>query len=259
MPIPAELRRALSVVAVSGTAVLFTMATGLAAAGSAAIALRWLPAGLLVWTFVVWQCHRKLHHNHSETAAALYPSLGHGTLVTLFRGLLIAATAGFLTITGTNAFTMLTWVPAILYTAAALGDALDGHLARRQRQTTRLGAELDTTLDALGLLVAPLLAVLLGKLHFSYLLVSAAYYLFQAGQRWRQSRGRPLHPLPPSRLRRHLAGLQMAVVAASLWPPLPEHVTRPLGFVAMLPLLAGFCRDWLYVSGRLGSGREHTA
>jgi CDP-diacylglycerol--glycerol-3-phosphate 3-phosphatidyltransferase len=208
---------------------------------------------------VIWQCHRRLHRNRSTVDDMPHVTLGHGTHTTLLRGLLIAATAGFLVTIGTGARPLLPFVPAALYTAAALGDGLDGYLARRQQHTTQLGAELDTTLDALGLLVAPLLAVLYGKLHASYLLVSVAYYLFQWGIHWRVTHDRPVYPLPPSRLRRHLAGLQMAVVAAALWPPLPEALTRPLGVVFMLPLLIGFCRDWLHVSGMRGSGRGPTA
>ncbi|MDX1267075.1 MAG: CDP-alcohol phosphatidyltransferase family protein, partial [Oceanisphaera sp.] len=169
------------------------------------------------------------------------------------------ATAGFLTILPLQASTGLLYLPAVLYTVAAALDGLDGFVARRQQQTTRLGTELDTALDAFGLLIAPLFAVFTGKLPVVYLLVSVAYYLFQWGIRWRRQRRRPVYALPPSQIRRYLAGAQMVLVALALWPPLPGALTQWVGLVLMIPLLIGFCRDWLHVSGRLGVRREPAA
>lgn len=260
MPVtPPELQRELLHLTALGGALLLALAAGLAALEGPVFALRWLPASLACWAFVIWQGRVRLHRNRSTVDDALYHTLGHGTRITLLRGLLIAATAGFLGTVTMQVSPALLFLPALLYTAAALGDALDGYLARRQQHTTRLGAELDTELDALGLLVAPLLAILYGKLHVSYLLVSVAYYLFRWGIAWRRRHDRPVHPLPPSRVRRHLAGLQMALVAAALWPPLPAGVTRALGVVLMLPLLIGFWRDWLHASGRRATARDTAA
>lgn len=223
------------------------------------MALRWLLASLACWGFVLWQCHNRLHLNRSLVDDKYYTTLGHGNRITLLRGLLIAATAGFLTNIHIEVSPWLLYAPAALYSMAVFGDWLDGYMARRQQQATRLGVELDTVLDAFGLLIVPLLAILYGKLHLSYFLVSIAYYLFQLGIGWRQWRGLPVYPLPPSILRRHLAGIQMALVAIALWPPLPADMTRVLGVALMIPLLLGFCRDWLYVSGRLGVDSGHPA
>lgn len=251
-----HLRRELGQSAALGAAVLVATAWSLTVNVGMAMATSWGLIALLCWGFVLWQCRKRLHLNHAKANEPLYPTLGHGNRITLMRGWLIAATAGFLPLPHANLNPWLMFVPAALYTAAALGDALDGYVARRQQQTTRLGAELDTVLDAFGLLVAPLLAVFYGKLHISYLLVSMAYYLFQGGIYWRARHSRAVFPLPPSRLRRPLAGLQMALVAAALWPPLPAEWTRALGLILMMPLLLGFCRDWLHVSGRLGAHPE---
>ncbi len=256
MPIPPELKRELLYVAVLGAAVLIAMASTLAALEGWRFALRWLPAGLACWGFIVWQCHGRLHLNRNTVDDALYPTLGPGTRVTLLRGRLIAALAGFLATAGLATRPLTLFLPALLYTMAVLGDGLDGFLARRHKRTTQLGAEFDTALDALGLVVAPVLAVLHGKLHVSYLLVSVAFYLFQWGIAWRERQCRPVYALPPKRLRPVLAGSQMMLVAAALWPPLPAEMTRPLGMVVMLPLLVGFWIDWLHVSGRRGAGRE---
>jgi len=249
-----ELRR----IAVAGLVLLLAAALGFAVALGPGFALGWVLAGLGCWGFVLWHCQKRLPRNRSAEDAAWLTTLGTATHVTLLRGLLIAATAGFLTTPLSSASPILLTIPAVLYTLAAIGDALDGYLARRLRQTTLLGAELDMVLDALGLLIAPLLAILTGKLHVSYLLVSLAYYAFQGGIHWRRRHDRPVYPLPPSRLRRQLAGWQMVVVAAALWPPLPAALTQPLGVLFMTPLLIGFCRDWLAVSGRLGASR-HTS
>ncbi len=254
--VPDELHREWRQLALLGVGVLAAMAVVLSVVEELTVGLYWLLVGLACWKFVLWQCYKRLHLNCSSDSGRCYASLGSGNRITLLRGLFIAATAGFLAIAQGEVRPWLLYVPAVLYTMAALGDWLDGYMARRQQQTTRLGAELDTVLDAFGLVVAPLLAVLYDKLHLSYLLVSIAYYLFQWGIHWRQSRGKPVYPLPPSQMRRYLAGVQMALVAIALWPPLPVDVTRLLGIALMIPLLLGFCRDWLYVSGRIGVGRE---
>lgn len=247
-------------VAILGVSLLLVSATLLSGLEDAQISLRWLLVALACWSFVLWQCRKRLHLNCSSPDAPggprRYATLGQGNFITLFRGLLISALAGFLLVPPADIRPWLLYAPAWLYSAAALGDLLDGLMARHQQHTTRLGAELDTALDALGLLVAPLLAIAYGKLHVSYLLVSFAYYLFQCGMTWRRRRGLPVYSLPPSRLRRYLAGLQMGLVAVALWPPVPYGVTSVLGGVLMLPLLIGFCRDWWYVSGRRGVCRE---
>ncbi len=256
--VPRELRRELLFIALLGAGLLAVSALILNVFDGPAAALQWLLVSLAGWGFVLWQCHKRLPLNESSVNKRFFTTLGAANRITLIRGLFIAATAGFLTFVSTDTLTWLLYVPAALYTLAAVLDGVDGYVARRQQQTTQLGKELDTALDAFGLLIAPLLAVLTGKLAVSYLLVGIAYYLFQWGIRWRQQRDRPVYPLPPSQVRRYLAGLQMALVAIALWPPLPADITRVFGIALMIPLLLGFCRDWLYVSGRLGANREHT-
>ncbi len=254
-------------IALAGVGVLAALSIALIVVLGPDMAMGWLLIALSCWGFVLWQCYRRLHLNRRVDTGEYYRWLGHGNRVTLFRGLLIAATAGFL-IAGGGGFgevafgnmpTGLFYLPAVFYTLAVASDWLDGYMARRQQQTTQLGMELDTVLDAFGLLMVPLLAVLAGKLHISYLLVSVAYYLFQWGISWRQRQGRHVFPLPSSRLRRYLAGIQMALVAIALWPFVPAGMSTGFGIVLMIPFLAGFCRDWLHVSGRLGAGREHSA
>lgn len=203
-----------------------------------------------LWIYCWLQTWRRRDLNRPDMAAPSYGDLGWANRLTLLRGGLIALTGGFLFQSPSG---LAAWMPGILYSVAAILDRIDGWVARRSGRTSLLGRELDTEMDALGLLVAPLLAVTLGKFHWSFLAVSAAYYVFIAGSSWRRQQQLPLYPLPPSVLRRALAGLQMGFVAFVLFPVFPAEVTRVLGAAFMLPILAGFLVDWLAVSGRLKS------
>lgn len=244
-PIARELRR----IAILGVLALGLGGLALSTATGWRQSSHWLLVSLVLWSLVWLQAWQRQELNRPTVDAPPYPDLGIANRLTLMRGLLISATAGFILMP--SATGILPWVAAALYSTAAILDRLDGQVARRSGQPSLLGAELDTVFDALGLLVAPVLAVLTGKIHASYLLVSIAYYLFVAGLRWRQAHGQPVYPLPPSRLRRALAGFQMGYVAVVLWPPFGAAVTVPAGFGFMAPLLLGFWVDWLWVSGRL--------
>ncbi len=212
------------------------------------VAGQWLLQAGLLWRLVVQYIWRRLALNRANAETPLYSNLGWGNRLTILRGLLIALTGGFLFQQQTNAVNVL--LPAILYTLAAILDRLDGYVARRSQQVSLLGNELDITFDALGLVVAPLLAIGLGKLHWSYLMLSVAYYIYQWGLLRRQRRGLPVYTLPPNPLRRTLAGFQMAFIAAVLWPLFSSSLTVIAGIAFMLPVLFGFVVDWLIVSGR---------
>lgn len=162
--------------------------------------------------------------------------------VTLARGILIAALAWFVLV---PLWGIAAWLPGPIYTAAAAADWIDGYLARRRGEATAAGARFDVEIDALGLLVGSLVAVGHGLLPPWYLALGAAYYLFKGGLWLRERLGRPVHR---ERLRRNpyarvFAGLQMALVAVSLYP-----VRRPsLDVVAtllMTPTLVMFAREW---------------
>lgn len=203
-----------------------------------------------LWIYCWLQTWRRRDLNRPDMTAPSYGDLGWANRLTLLRGGLIALTGGFLFQSPSG---LAAWMPGILYSVAAVLDRTDGWVARRSSRTSLLGRELDTEMDALGLLVAPLLAVTLDKFHWSFLAVSAAYYIFIAGLYWRRHRQLSVYPLPPSVLRRTLAGLQMGFVAFVLFPVFPAQVTRVLGVAFMIPILAGFLADWLTVSGRLKS------
>lgn len=211
--------------------------------------LQWLLQAGLLWCWVWWEAWRRHELNRSHVEASPLARLGLANRLTLLRGYLIAFSGGFLFQPAAEGF--IAWLPGLLYGVAAILDRLDGFIARRTQQTTLLGAELDTAFDALGLIVAPLLAVTYGKVHWSYLLLSLAYYIFQWGLHWRRRRGLPLYEILPSQLRRALAGFQMGFVAVALLPWFHASQTLICSLAFMIPALLGFAVDWLVASGRI--------
>ena len=234
-----------------GAAFLVLISTALGFSDSAKLATSFLIISGVCWFYVLANCHRKLHLNYDPKSEKHFQKLGIGNRLTLTRGLLIGATAGFIGTDPSALSKFAVFSPAIFYTVAAIGDALDGYIARVTMQTTQLGSELDNELDAFGLLIAPVLAVLWSKLHFTYLFVSAAFYIFRLGIFFRNRQGKLVYELIPNQFRRRLAGYQMGVVATSLWAPIPAEITKPVGVLLMIPLLIGFLLDWLQVSGRI--------
>jgi CDP-diacylglycerol--glycerol-3-phosphate 3-phosphatidyltransferase len=233
-------------------------------------AIQWAVPTAAAGGFVVWFCRRHLdanHHNanrHDITARAseegsgaegerprTYATLGVANAVTVARGGLFAAVAGFAAVEPAG---RVTWLPAVCYGTGCALDLADGAIARWRGRTTVLGARLDMAVDTLGFLVAPVVAVVWGRLPVWYLSLSAARYLFKAGRGYRRARGRPVYDLPPSAVRRPLAGVQMAFISVALAPVLPGATVRALAAVVLAPSLAVFVRDYLVVSARLSPG-----
>jgi CDP-diacylglycerol--glycerol-3-phosphate 3-phosphatidyltransferase len=179
----------------------------------------------------------------------LHALWGAANRLSLTRGLLIALLAGFLFSPKPGG--ILGWLPPLLYTVLAVLDFFDGYWARKSSTQTRLGELLDQEYDALGILVAVILVVQWRHLPAAFLYLGVIKYMFAGGIAWRSFRGAPVYPLPPSYMRRRLAGFQMGILAVFLWP-----IARPPGTVVAelivgVPLLLGFVRDWLVVSGAL--------
>lgn len=217
--------------------------------------MQWLLQAGVVWLFVLQQTQIRLHLNRPSPTEPHYKTFGWANRLTLLRGGLIALTGGFLF--QPQHAGIFAWLPGVFYLVAAILDRIDGLVARRTGQTSLLGCELDTVFDALGLLVAPLLAVGYGKIHWSYLLLSLAYYIFQWGLRRRSRRGLAIYPILPSKLRRSLAGFQMGFIAAVLLPLFESQQTQVCGFAFMLFVLLGFVLDWQVAVGRI-DGRSPT-
>lgn len=219
---------------------------------STARATRWAAPVVAVLGYELWLVWRGLAAERPRGERAPPAGLGGGNALTIARGLLVALLAGFLLVPRPDG--ALGLLPGALYAASVLLDFLDGRLARRAGGGTALGETLDVEFDALGLLVAPLLAVRYGQLPLPYLAVGVARYAFVGGLRLRRWRGLAVHPLPPSRARRFLAALQMVVASGALLYVVRPPLSTVVAAVAMAPFLAGFLRDWLAVTGRI-SGR----
>lgn len=215
---------------------------------SAAYALRWSLVATLLVVYILGRLWTHLADNHAATRDSLYVELGLANHLSLLRGVLLAFLGGFLF--SPRPVGALAWAAGVLYTTAIVIDYGDGIVARLTNHPSVLGEKLDTELDALGILIAPALGVWWGQLPFWYLLVALAYYLFVLGKWLRTRRGKPVYALPPSAIRRPLAGIQMGFISAVLWPVLTPPFTWWAGTLVMIPFLAGFVRDWLVVSGR---------
>lgn len=220
-------------------------ATGLAALAVVAFHRPSSLAGSLpVWAWCSFLLYRGLPGNRGVNEGEVLSGLGAPVLITLLRGLLVASAAGHLRIAE---------VAAPAYSAAVILDALDGHIARRQNRETLLGSRLDLETDAVGILVATLSGIALGKLPLGYLAIGLARYLFVAGIAARKRAGRPIRDLDPNPVRRYLAGTQMVFLAVALWPQAPEALSKAAAYPFGALTLAMFLRDWLFVSRRSAS------
>lgn len=213
----------------------------------------WLVSAGAVSVYLLWKVWQWLPENR-RSCDTEFPlsTLGIGTVLTLARGVAIASLAGFIFLPYPSG--KLVWIPVILYTMAAIGDALDGLLARRTKHVTTLGVRLDLEVDALSILIGSLLAVLYERLHIWYLAIGFARYLFVLGLWWRTRCGRPVNNLPSSQYRRLVAGFQMGFLTVALCPIVAPAAVKLASIVFAIPTLCGFARDWLVVSARLDTG-----
>jgi CDP-diacylglycerol--glycerol-3-phosphate 3-phosphatidyltransferase len=167
--------------------------------------------------------------------------------LTLLRGLLIAPLAGLLflpPLAGAKA-----WLPAMLYTGAAIADQFDGYLARRTGLATPLGEALDLEFDGLGMLLAVAAAIHVGHLPLAFMAVGLARYGFVIWKAlWSRTRG-GAREIPASMTRRAIAGLEMGFVSAALWPIIPPELATLVGWIFAGPFFLSFGRDAAVVAG----------
>jgi CDP-diacylglycerol---glycerol-3-phosphate 3-phosphatidyltransferase len=208
---------------------------------------RWLLLSALLLLSFSNSLWRGLQYNYRAGETRLSPTLGSGNLLTLLRGFLIAALAGFLIVPRPPG--VLAWLPGSLMVGITVTDLLDGYLARRANQATRLGEMLDMQFDGLSLLVSSSLLVFYRQAPVWFLLVGLARYLFLFGIFARQRMGKPVYELAPSPVRRPFAGVQMGFTAVLLFPLFSPPATHLAAALFALPFLAGFFLDWLVVSG----------
>ncbi|WP_418285111.1 CDP-alcohol phosphatidyltransferase family protein [Halorubrum sp. DTA46] len=205
----------------------------------------WLLGATPVGLYLAAYAGVHLPANRSPSGSGIHPTLGSANAVTLFRGWLVAVLAGTLLSSPEP------WLPASLFVAAALLDAVDGAVARRTRETV-LGARLDGATDALAVLVGSAVAVGAGALPAWYLAAGAVWYAYSGSLWLRRRGGDPIYELPPSRVRRAIGSAQFLVVAVALLPGAGGPILTGGAAVALAVLLASFARDWAAATGRLG-------
>lgn len=212
--------------------------------------LRWGLQALVAITYILFILLRQLGFNRQGSKGQLDASLGAANWITLTRGGLIALLAGFWLQPWpgqAHGAEWTGWVPGIIYIAAALGDALDGWVARLTGNQTPLGEFLDTRIDALGILVATMVAVGYGQLPGFYLSAGLAWYLLRLAVWLRKKTGRPCGDVFGRKGARLMAGLQMAFLGSVLLPLLSPPFTHIVAVLILLPFLAGFLLDWQMV------------
>ena len=221
--------------------------------------------GLAVAAYVDRQLRQHLSDNHRPAEKdRFFPTLGAANWITLTRAFWVIILAGFLPGAILPDYQLLsdfavTWTPGIIYLGVSLADLLDGFIARRGDHETELGKILDIETDAAGLLIASLVAVAYGRLPITYLLVGLAYYIFISGIRMRQRRALSVLTWRSRPYARIIAGCQMGLVAMVLLPLFTPEFSFIAGYLFMTPLLIGFVRDWLVVSGRLPTDGKQQA
>ena len=232
---------------ISGAMAIAAAGISVASGSRTGTGIVWAAAALAIWLYQGAFVARRLGRNHRPTETALLPEFGAGTNTTFLRGWLLACLAGFLVIPRPTG--MLAWTPAVIYVFADLADFLDGYLARISDHATLLGEALDIEFDALGLLTAVAVAIHYSALPIWYLPVGLARYAFILGLWARKRAHKATYPLPQSDSRRPLAGLQMGALSIILIPVLHPPLTTLGGILLAVPLMIGFARDWLVVSG----------
>ncbi|MCX8062264.1 MAG: CDP-alcohol phosphatidyltransferase family protein [Anaerolineales bacterium] len=193
---------------------------------------------------VLWKA---LPLNYRVEDGVFFPYFGMGNLVSLFRGWLLAALAGFIIAPQPSGW--LAWLPGILYISNGIADLFDGYLARRSHQVTVMGARLDMSLDGLGVLFASLLLYRYGVLPSWILIVGMARFIFLFIAKLREKLGKPVYELPSSDLRRAFAGAQMGFLGAVLLPVFTPPSTIWAGAFFSFPFLLNFGRDLLWMCG----------
>lgn len=211
-------------------------------------AARWGLAAAAPLLYLLGYTRVHLALNRRVADEVMLPRLGWGNALTLLRGLLYGLLAGFVVLPAPE--DAWAFVPGALYTAASLTDLLDGRIARRRNETTRLGEKLDVEVDSVGVLVAFVLAVKFGQLPAIFIGMGGLFYAFRL-LRWGHRRcGRRVYPLPKDPWRSRIGGAQVGFLCVILWPVFSPPLTTLAGIVFAVPVLASFVRDALVATGR---------
>lgn len=136
------------------------------------------------------------------------------------------------------------WLLVAAVAALLALDGVDGRAARRQGLASRFGARFDMEVDAALILTLCVLAVELGKAGPWVLTIGLMRYAFVLAARLDPVLGRPL---PVSRRRAAVCGLQVATLGLILAPPVAPPLSTSLAAIALAALVWSFALDlaWL--------------
>ncbi len=167
------------------------------------------------------------------------PALGPANRVTLARVVLVGGVTALMADGDAGRAPVL----VALGTVALILDAVDGHVARRTRTVSPLGARFDMEVDAFLILV--LSASVSASLGVWVLAIGGMRYLFVVVGwilPWLRE------PLPPSFARKTVAAVQGVVLVAASAPVVPYPVAVVSVAVALVLLVWSFGRDigWLW-------------
>lgn len=211
------------------------------------VAASWLGVTGLTVCWEIGYLWRNRHANRPAEGDR-QATLGVANCVTLTRGVAVAGVAGFVLVKPAG---LLAWGPAVLYGLSVTLDAADGFVARTVGSQTKLGERLDHAFDTLGFLVAPIVGVAWGRLPVWYLSLALARYVYRFGLWAYERRGGTTRSLPPPRIRRPLAAIQMWFLVAALAPVVSAGVVALAAIPVVLATLAVFAWDFLYATGRI--------
>lgn len=207
----------------------------------------WTLAAGAFCAYVLTVLWKALPYNYRLEDGVFFHSFGTANLLSLLRGWFLGALAGFILTPLPGGW--IAWLPGILYILNGIADFFDGYFARRSHQVTVMGERLDLSLDGLGVLFASLLLYRYGTLPFWILLVGAARFIFLFTTWLREKFGKAVYNLPPSPLRRALAGAQMGFLGAALLPVFKPPATIWAGAFFSFLFLLNFGRDLLWICG----------
>jgi phosphatidylglycerophosphate synthase len=176
--------------------------------------------------------------------APLHRRFGAGNRVTLLRLAMVAMLAGLIGEAALADAASGPWWSVVLgATVAALLDAADGPLARRQGMASALGARFDMEVDAFFILVLCALIVQAGKAPAWVLTAGLMRYAFVAAAAWWPWLSRPL---PASRRRKVVCVALITALIVCLGPIVSAAATA-IAAAAVAAVSASFAVDvgWL--------------
>lgn len=243
--IPSQLRREWGYYIITSLIIIGAIFAFLNSAQPPGYNVQWGMQTILLFFFLLIYVWRILPTNHRNDETAILPTLGPGTWLTLTRSTLIATICGFYFLPEPVGWAA--WLPAILYTVAALTDFFDGWLARITNHSTLLGQRLDMDMDSLGILTITALVFQYDKIPFWYFGFGFARYIFLFGLWLRKQRKKTNAQMGTNPLRRWLAALQMGFIAVIVYPLIRPPATQFAATLFLIPFAGSFIIDWLHI------------